>query len=355
MLQGEPSPPKRTRLARAVLIAFAALLLIIGVAAGFAWNAARQAAADAIDAMIAAEQKHGRLWSCPERQFSGFPFAIAVSCKEPRYAGPVSGKPMNVQVQAFRAAVYLWHPQEVAIEVEGPFALRSKDASTDLAASWSALRLVVSAVPSDVAEIAFNGRDLALHGATEGHGAALSLDAQHFDGVIGKAASGQPRAVDFRLNGQHVTNPLLALVVGSAQSVDIKAQGTLTEADIDPSALPAVSLEQWRSKGGHVDFADLAFIQGETHISARGMLTLDAAHRVQGKLDAQAQNIEPILRRYGIDPGLVSAGMLLSNLLGGASNTPPGAPAALHLPVRLQDGNIIIGPVQTSVHLPALY
>ncbi len=339
-----------------LLAGLAGLGVFACLAGAIAWHVAEQAAANALDALIVSEEAHGRVWSCPKRRISGFPFALELNCLEPSFSGRISGKPMVARMQALRARVHVLYPHEVTAKIEAPFALRSEDGHTDLSFSWSSMQFVIGGVPEDVAQIAFRGEALATQGLAEGFG-ALVMQAGRFNGVIGKSASGQDRSYDFRIAAQDVASPWMTMALGSQQPAEIKADGTVTEVSFDPSERPAESLEHWRAKDGRIDFGNLAFSQGETQVSARGTLKLDATHRLQGRLDTESLGIETILRSHGINPSFATAGLLLSGLLGSKTQAaaPPSAPAALHLPVRLEGGAVIIGPVQTPIRLPALY
>ena len=89
--QSRPQEPGNTRLLRRVLIGAAALGLLLCLAGAVAWYFAAQAATGALDAMIAQEAAHGRIWTCPDRRIGGFPLAIEVACQGPSYAGLLSG------------------------------------------------------------------------------------------------------------------------------------------------------------------------------------------------------------------------------------------------------------------------
>ncbi len=108
------------------------------------------------------------------------------------------------------------------------------------------------------------------------------------------------------------------------------------------------------SPAARVDLANLAAIRGETKFQARGTLRLDAAHELEGQLDAQCLGFEPVLRRLGVDPALIAVGSLLTNLLGGGDTNSTG-PQPLHLPVGFTNGRLSIGPVRTSIRVPPLY
>jgi hypothetical protein len=355
MLENEPqSRGKRSR-ARSRLAGLVGLGLFVCLGGVGAWYFASQAAANALDAVIANEEAHGRVWSCPQRRISAFPFGMELTCEAPSFHGLVSGKPMQVKLQALRASVSLFHPHDVTAEIGAPFTLRSDDGQTDVSMSWSAMHVVVSGVPDEVAQIALSGEGFATRGAMENFG-ALAAQARRFDATIGRSANGQERSYDFRVAAQDVANPWLAQLLGAQQPIEFKTHGTATNVAFDPAERPAESLERWRANGGHIDFGNLGFTQGETQVSANGTLKIDATRHLQGQLDTTSRNIEPLLRRYGINPSLATAGLLLSSLLGGQpQNATPATDGALLLPLRFEGGALIIGPVKTSIRMPALY
>jgi hypothetical protein len=356
MLQNESQSVGKRRPLRLLLAGLLGVGVFACLASAIAWYLAEQAAAKALDAFIVSEGARGGVWSCPERRISGFPLALELSCLEPSFSGLISGKPMVARMQSLHARVNLLRPHEVTAQIEAPFALRSEDGRTDLSFTWSSMQFVVGGVPEEIAQVSFRGEGLATQGLAEGIG-ALVVQAGRFNGVIGKSAGGQNRSYDFRFAAQDVASPWLVMVLGLRQPAEIKTDGTVTEVSFDPSERPAESLEHWRVKGGRIDFSNLAVSQGETQVSARGTLKLDATHCLQGRLDTESLGIEPVLRRHGINPSLATAGLLLNSLFGGKKQgaAPPSAPAVLHLPLRLEGGAVIVGPVQTSIRLPALY
>ena len=145
-------------------------------------------------------------------------------------------------------------------------------------------------------------------------------------------------------------------MLGKGLPADIAAHGTVTKAAFDPNLTLPQNMDNWRRAGGELELADLSLTQGATKFSAHGSLGLDDLHRVEGKLETESRGFEPLLLRLGVNPVLVSAGTLLSGLLGGAPPEHADAqPDALLLPIAFDDGYVSIGPAQTSIRLPALY
>jgi hypothetical protein len=357
MLQDKGPDVKLRRRSRPLLLVVAGLLLAFCLAGAGTWFVAAQMTAKALDQMIAEGRAQGQALSCPNRRMSGFPFALELSCDGPSFAGLISGKPTKIQIKALRASLRIFNPREIAIAADPPFELRSEDSKSDLSVTWSSLELVAGGLPEAVSQVSFRGQGLAIGGVLDGLG-NMTAQAARVGGSVTRSPEDQNAdSYDFHVTAIESANPRLASIIGARPISEFKADGRITQASFDLALLPAETMEHWRSKGGRIDFSTLSISQGETRVSAHGTLALDAGHRPQGRLDTESVGIEPLLRRYGINPSLATAGMLLSSLLGGG-NSPaaePNSPAGLRLPLRLDNGAVIIGPVQTGIHLPPLY
>jgi len=102
---------------------------------------------------------------------------------------------------------------------------------------------------------------------------------------------------------------------------------------------------------GHVDIVSARLTSGGTQFEAKGGLDLDDQHRPAGKLNAEFAGLSNAFRQLNIDPGLITAGQVLSGLFGRGSDIP----GRLRLPVTLSEGFVSIGPVRTSIQIPPLY
>ncbi|MGH6830268.1 MAG: DUF2125 domain-containing protein, partial [Methylocella sp.] len=87
---------------------------------------------------------------------------------------------------------------------------------------------------------------------------------------------------------------------------------------------------------------------GHTVFDAKGGFDLDGQHRMQGKLDASFAGLDKAFRHLGVDPALITAGQVLSGLLGGGTGR-------LNLPLTFSEGFLSIGPVRTQIQIPPLY
>jgi hypothetical protein len=93
---------------------------------------------------------------------------------------------------------------------------------------------------------------------------------------------------------------------------------------------------------------------GASSLRGGGVLNLDEAHCLRGKLDASFQGLNPILRRLGVDPQIISASSLLTRFLRESPGKADGDDA-VRLPLRFNEGFVSVGPLRTPIRLPPLY
>ncbi len=331
-------------------------VVLFAIAWTFAWHFAARESEAIVDAWIAREKAFGRIWSCPDRKTAGFPFAIDIACTKPHFEGVIFGKHFSGGLSGFHATALLVRPSRVTARIASPFAVLSNDRTIDLKLTWADLQIVLDGLPKEIWRVAISGENLTLRATREGFG-SLTGKAARLVADAAQQSEQADRSYDFHIAASAASLPLLDRFFGAAQLADIGARGTLTKAGLDPALTLPENLDRWRAAGGRIDFADASITHGETTFKARGSLSLDDAHQVQGKLDTESRGFESLLRRLGVNPMLVNAGALLNSLIGEAP--PSGAQAApqdsLHVAISFDSGRLSIGPAHTSIHLPPLY
>jgi hypothetical protein len=320
---------------------------------GFWYFAARQTASS-LDAWIAREKLFHRNWTCPQRQFGGFPSGIEISCSKPTFDGMIFGRHYAGSLAGFTASAEFSKPNDVTVHVGSPFTALSDDKSIDLKLAWNQLDVHLGGLPSDVTEIAMSGSGLNLQGHAQGLG-ALAARAQQGLAKISRDPARPDRAIHFDVALSGASVPAVDQFFGNAAPAEIAAAGDVTQASLDPSKTLVQTLDQWRVAGGHVDFTKLTVSRGETQIEAKGPLTLSPTHQLQGRLDTKCIGYETVLQRLGVDPALITAGSLIASLLGGSKEDEKSGTQPLHIPVGFNSGRLSVGPVRTSIQLPPLY
>ena len=334
----------------------AALLIVLAVLAGAwsaAWFAAAAFAGREVDRAIAAEARRGREWTCPDRHVEGYPFAVAVTCRDATYAGQAMGQRVEGQAAGVSATLSLAHPTHVAIVIAPPFSYRSSDGQTAVGGTWKSLMLDVSALP-DPRALALHGTDVVVHGRFPGQDEAGG----HAATIAARLIASPPRpdrTLDFSVAMTGTPMPILDDLIGGSAPVDAAFAGRLDQADPGEARTPEEAMEAWRQNGGTVWLSDVKVSRGGASVTASGVIGLDDQHRPRGKLDASFVGLEPILKRYGISGNVAALGSLIGTLFGGGKPVKPAAPGALALPISFGNGRLGIGPITTAVKLSPLY
>ncbi len=338
---------------RAMLMVPAASALILLLGWSVLWEVARQQAISAMDGWIAAEAAHGRQWSCPGRDVSGFPFRIALSCSDVSFAGVVDGARAEGHLAGLSAEVWLYEPSSVDIALAGPLALTSQDGHADFTLSWAALHATLRGLVGGMKriELVADGADLLRRDGRGGHADRVAL---HAGPAAGRPGDDVADAVDLVVTGAMI--PALDALTGEGARFDGAVTGVVTQAFGDLPDLGMRTVERWRSRGGHLEVSSLVLGKGDLGATAAGTLGLDDQHRVAGRLDAGLSGFEPLMRRFGIPVRAAAIGGLLAKLLGGKTAQPaPDAAGTMTLPIVFGDGAMSIGPFKTALRLPPLY
>lgn len=332
-----------------------ALLVVLALAWTIVWRLAAAESEKTIASWIDREKSFGRIWSCPERSVGGYPFGIEIACAKPRFDGLIFRRHFSGGLGGFQATAVVLHPTAVTARIGSPFAVLSDDRQTNLQLAWDRLNVALAGMPQGMWHVDIAGGNLAWRGTLEGAGAVRGAAGQ-----LSAEAAERPdqtdRAYDFNVAISAATLPEVDRVLGSALPADIAARGTVTQASFDPERTLPENMDMWRAAGGRLDLAEASLTHGDSKFTARGSLSIDDLHRLQGRLDTQSHGLEPVLLRLGVNPTLVSAGALLSSLLsGGSSSGSDTPPNTLILRVGFDSGRLSIGPVRTPISLPPLY
>lgn len=339
---------RRSRSLMAVPL-LSALVLIVGWS--LLWVVARQQVSAGLDGFIAAEAAHGRRWTCPDRTVDGFPFRIAVSCRDVGFAGLVDGSPGQGRLAGLAARTWVHEPNAVYLVLDGPLSLTTADGRADFTLTWARLGAKLRGVFGDRRRAEVVGEELSLSRPRGGGGAARRLEV-HAGPALDAAAAPDAAAAEVALSG--LAAPGIDAVTGEAAPLDGLFTGSVTYALGDLPDLGPATVDRWRAAGGRLDVSNVTLTKGPLSVGAAGALGLDSLHRVQGRLDARFGGFEPLAKRFGVSLGAVQVGGLLANLLG-TRPAPVAAPGTVSLPVLFADGTVSVGPFKTGLRLPPLY
>ncbi len=323
------------------------------------WGVARQQAGAALDGWIAAEAAHGRSWTCPDRTIDGYPFRIAISCREVGFAGLVDGSQGEGHLAGLSAQAWLYEPSAVYVVLSGPMALTTADHRADFSLAWERFGAKLRGIFGEQRRAEIVGEGFALTRPDGEAGGARRIEI-HAGPTLGAetgtpaAAAAQADAVEIALAGLAV--PALDRFTGEATALDGSFTGVVTRAFGDLPDLGPATVERWRRAGGRLDISNVALAKGPLTLGAAGTLGLDDLHRLAGRLDARFGGFEPLAKRFGVSLGAVQVGGLLASLLGqkSAPAVPPPA-GTVALPVAFEGGTVTVGPFKTGLRLPPLY
>ena len=349
-----PPKPKRWKL----YLPFVALAVVALGWSAF-WKVAAGMTESGLDDWFAQERAQGRDWTCPNRSVGGYPFRLEVRCAAPTFTGRIGAVAGAGSVGDVLVAAHLYNPSLVLAEVGSPLAFKAQDASLDLSLAWTRLqashRVRKGGLERDSLEIEglvlrLGGRGLPTIAAkAEGFEVHLRPNPDRASAVS---------AMDLALRLSKLEAPALDGLSGYAGPLDAVFAATILQTEALRGGDLAQSLEQWRQAGGNVEIREFKLAKGEALVEANGALEIDAAHRLAGRIELQMTGLGPLLQRFGVSPGNAAIGGLLGGLLGGRA---PSAPAqangkgALRLPLDLNQGRAMIGPMRLPVVLNPLY
>jgi hypothetical protein len=313
------------------------------------WYVKSRHTAAAVRAWTTHEAQLGRAWSCPTQKIGGFPFSVEISCANLLFQGEILGKTLNGTVRGFRATSPLLRTDSLRAEMDSPFAAKTSDGRFDITMQWGELFLDLDGHPGALDRLTLSGNQVRLQGKA---GGMDTVDGASGDVNVVLARDRHDNAFEFMVSLNQGSIPALNSLLDTQLPIDMQVGGTISQVDFRGAETVQDFLEKWRSANGHVDITTAWLTSGHIIFDATGGLDLDGQHRVTGKLDASFAGLDKAFRQLGVDPALISAGQVLSGLLGGRQG---GGTGRMNLPVTFSEGFVSIGPVRTPIQIPPLY
>ena len=362
MSETEPRPARAH--GRFWLFAPYVLLALLAVAWSGAWLFIRGRATEAIDAWLAAEAAAGRHWDCPDRSVAGFPFRLEVTCPTLSLRSP----DLTASVGRVAAVAQVYQPRHVIIQAQGPFRLSDPRGAT-VEATWRALDASIRFTQEGLqrASLVTDGPSIRATGLSPGE---ITLAGARAEAHLrpDPARYQTEGAFDASLRAAALKAPLMDEFLGGAEPADIGLEVTATQLRQGGGRPLPDELHRWRQAGGRLEVAQFSLLKGPRRVEARGELQLDDAHRLAGRLEAQAAGLESLVASLvGASLGRGERGSALGGVLGSiagqiaagaAEKRAAGPNAALKPlpPIRLEGGRIYLGPLALpNVRLVPLY
>ena len=349
--QPQASARPTARQSRFWLYAPFVLLLLVALAWSVAWFVIRNQVEQGLQSMLANESRAGRQWTCQDRDVSGYPFRIVVTCSELAVKrGPVSASLGRVQ-----SIAQVYQPRHVITEVAGP--LRATDGQVTVDGSWRLLETSVRGSAAGFQRISLLAEEprLTITGVAPNEIALASqgLEAHVRPNPTRVQAEG---AYDGALTARQARLPGLDAWIGGAEATDLQLDLTATQVQGFQARPVVTEVERWRTAGGKLELLRLAASKGARRIEAKGEFGLDEMHRPMGRIQAAASGLDSLINNL---TGGQAGGNLLSALLGQAPRpqTPDAAASLSPLPpLRLDNGRVLFGPFTVpNLRLPPLY
>ena len=333
-----------------------AAVVALGVGWSIFWKVAAGMTESGLDDWFAQERSLGREWTCPNRSVGGYPFRLEVRCAAPSFTGRIGAMVGAGSVGDVLVAANIYNPSLILAEVGSPLAFKAQDGSLDLSLAWTQLqashRIRKGGLDRDSLEI--DGPVLRVAGADR---PVFTAKAALFEAHLRPNPDRAPAfsAMDLALRLNQLEAPALDALTGASGPLDAVLAATALQTDAARGGNLAQRLENWRAAGGEVEIREAKLAKGEARVEASGALELDMAHRLAGRVEFELTGLAPLLQRLGVPAGNVAIGGLLGGLLGGKAPAPGGARGALRLPLDLNQGHAMIGPIRLPVVLNPLY
>jgi len=320
-----------------------ALLIAVAVAWCSFWFYAANMTEKMLVALKADESAKGRQWTCADQKVGGFPFRIEIFCSSVNLVATDEGRTARLKTGALHAATQIYSPTLLLADMDGPLTVVSEGTESNLA--WETLRVsarfsdrpdrISLAMSKPQLEVTMNG-DEKIASAAKYAEAHLRYD-------VGRPV--EDRAIDLALQLNEVSSAAADNLFGSSDKLDFAINGVATKlSDLRAQGWRSL-LETWRSAGGDFQMESGKLAKGALQIDAKGALSLDSMHRLQGKLDLAAKGLGPLLARFG--------GGGMNQLIGALLTRKDGT--SVQWPMQLQEGRIQIGPLRTGPVLGPLY
>jgi len=327
-----------------------AVLLTIVVGWSIFWYFVSRQTAAAVTNWMTHEAQAGRNWTCPDQRIGGFPFTVEVSCTNLLFQGTIIDKTLTGTVGGFRATSPLLRNDNLLAKIEPPFTAKSSDGTIDMTVRWDELYIELEGPPRAYQRVAVAGTKVKVE-AKAGTMDLLDGGFEEFHSSISLSPDRQDKSYDFTFSFNDGSVPAINNLLDSQLPLWVQVEGTISQIGIGSAESLPDFLENWRLANGRVDLATVRLTSGGIQFEAKGGLDLDDQHRPAGKLNAEFAGLSNAFRQLNIDPGLITAGQVLSGLFGRGSDIP----GRLRLPVTLSEGFVSIGPVRTSIQIPPLY
>lgn len=369
------STPRRRRWP--ILLPFVLVVVLAALWSG-AWFYIAARVPDAIADWRAREAKAGRLYGCGSQSISGFPFRIEVRCSDPSAELSDMAPPLALKASEALFVWQIYQPALVIGEFTGPLSLGEPGKPPSFLAHWRLAQASIRASLAGVERVSIVC-DGPTFDRTGGGSNPSVFMAEHVE-LHGRNVAGAPAdnpAIDLVLRLAAASAPALHPIL--AEPLDADVAGVLHGvAGIAPKPWP-VLFREWQARGGSLDIRKARVQQGDVIATGEGALSLTTRGGANGQIQVTVVELAKVLQKLGINQ-IVSQGDIgsafdaLDKMLPGLGaiarqNAGPGIVAglgavgqnttlegkpAVTVPLRFNDGEVLLGPIALG-RVPPLF
>jgi hypothetical protein len=358
--------------------------LVILVAALFGgwswlWNYAADKAQTSIEGWRAREAKAGRIYSCGSQTFGGYPFRIEVDCDRASALFRSNQPPVEIKTGGILIAAQVYQPNLLISEFHGPLTIADPGKLPNIIVNWKLFQSSVRGTPAAPERVSLVFDKPAVDRISDGSQQTY-LRAKHIEihGRMMEGSAASRPVIEVALLLDQASMP--GIHPAAAEPVDADIIAVLRGLkDFAPKPWP-VRFRELQAAGGGIEIANARVQQGETTAIGSGTLSINSNGRLEGQLRVTVAGVEAFLNSIGakqmvqaspsmdklsgaldrLVPGLgnvarqqASAGISAGINLIGEQTTLEGK-RAVTLPLRFDDGVVLLGPVRIG-DVPALF
>ncbi|MES1156371.1 MAG: DUF2125 domain-containing protein [Alphaproteobacteria bacterium] len=273
--------------------AWGAFLLIATIWVGY-WNVTANAARQSVANWIAAERHAGADARIGAISTRGFPVLLRLEMADVQYAS--RGRTWTAQMQRLDININLINPQHVIFEARAPIMIGAGGANTTISARN--LLLSLRANRGALVEARLEADDLAL----ERQGAEVVRMQKLMAGLRPDPRAAADDQLAIQTTALHLAQPVrgfepLGQDIASANAAIVLENAAGLFETGDP-------LGNWTAHAGRARVEGWGVTWGPLDADGKGVITLDAQHRLQGALDIDAPHPAPALRALARSPTL---------------------------------------------------
>jgi hypothetical protein len=365
----------------ALVVALLSVVVIIAVWTGFWYHMALKAERT-VAGWREREAKLSRIYTCGSQSISGYPFRVEVRCTDPSAELRNLQPALALTAKDLLVSARIYDATHLVSEFAGPLSMGELGHAPSMVASWSLAQTTVHGSPyaPDRASIRLEQPSLDRMTPT-GKETVIQGDRLELNGeIVGGTATAHP-IIEIVLQLTNAFVPNWHPLVGKPTDAEVKfvLRGL---PDFTPKSWP-VRFKELQQAGGRIDITSARLQQGDTIAVTSGILSLSQRGGLDGQLRITVVGLDRILPALGLDrlvppsantdrlkpaisaldrlaPGLGAAvrdragtGLAAGINAFGDQTQLEGKPA-ISLPLRFDDGAILLGPLPVG-KVPPLF